>query len=211
MLSVRLRQGYEEMVDSGEWVRPLSVQQRIGRLLGRKAGRILGTVPDLLCFRVPRLPDSVRVLSGRFGAEFDQLWEACRDSYQAVAQRGAAALNWRYREYPLAEYHVLCSRSAAGELRGYAVIQFETRRQRRRGLVADLFFPADAAEAGCDLLDACVHFIRSGGGDEARCYATHPAMCALLQSRGFRKAPPRPTTVLGQLPGPLHATEGDGF
>ncbi|WP_246050156.1 GNAT family N-acetyltransferase [Aquibacillus sediminis] len=75
----------------------------------------------------------------KFDQTFDQLAERLRNRYPVQLVRDAAYLNWRYREHPDYQYHVL-GYYEKQELLGYLVYKIERNEQKgfTNGLIMDL-------------------------------------------------------------------------
>lgn len=80
-----------------------------------------------------------------FGAEHDALWTRLRPADAWASARGAARLNWRFRERPGAGYLAWNARGADGRLLGWAAAKVFDGPQGRVGDVLDLW-----AEPGAD-------------------------------------------------------------
>ena len=211
MLATRQRNGYKIVESSGYWIRNLSFTPRVARVMGRFLARLVGGLLNLALRKPPPPSPEVVTLAGDFDDAFDGLWEDAREAYPAITLRNQETLQWRYREKPDSEYSVIVFRKDRG-LRGYAVLETFTRRQRLRGKIVDLLTRRDDEEARRELLAAALAMHRANGADSVYCYATDATLIGSLKSLGFGpKRRPDPMTVLGELPESPYITEGDGI
>jgi len=139
---------------------PLRLDHRLRNQLGA-ASRIPATVGNLI-LRLRQWP-ALRHRStelvidehlGPFGEEFSQLDFAVRKANVIRGRRSATHLNWRYRQDPLQEYHVLTARRA-GELIALAVYSVSN----DVVTIVDLF-GRELAEAAASLLAAVIERFR---------------------------------------------------
>ena len=110
-----------------------------------------------LARRGPSIPRGLDMADheGRFGDEFTALDHRVKTAGAIRASRGAAELNWRYRDDPLSSYRVLAARRR-GELAGYLAFQVEP----EQITIADLFSTGepDVAVALLEsLIRRCAH------------------------------------------------------
>lgn len=110
------------------YVLPLRVDARF-RNRFRFASDMSAAIGNLLlrAYRLRSLSSRAKGLEiaehhGPFGDEFSRLDAAVKDARTIRSQRGAAQLNWRYREDPLQDYVVWTARHE-GELLGYVVFR----------------------------------------------------------------------------------------
>ncbi len=105
---------------------PLRVDRHIDKLLGfpaplpAAAANLLLRAHRRISF--PAQPGDLDVCEyvGRFGDEFTELDEALKNPNAIRCRRNAEQLNWRYREDPLQQFHVLTARRK-GELIAFLV------------------------------------------------------------------------------------------
>jgi hypothetical protein len=133
---------------------PLRVDRRLRKQLGI-ASKVPAAAGNLV-LRLRRCPVLQRrsnglVIddhSGSFGDEFSHLDRVVAKPEIIRSQRSAAHLNWRYREDPLGQYHILTARRA-GELVAFVVCCESSHNIS----IVDLF-GRDLAEASISLLAA---------------------------------------------------------
>ena len=166
--------------------RPDLVVRRLSRLrvirsLLRTAGGAAIAAHHLFIRRHTLRGVSVDVLS-RFDPEVDELFRRDDTGTLVVAERSSQLLNWRFSEAPGAPYRILAARRGR-TLVGYAV-GYESRPGRY--LIADIW----AQGLRQDVLGMLVAELVSRNQAQpdcqvTECYATHPALTAVLVSRGF--------------------------
>jgi hypothetical protein len=105
---------------------PLRVDQRLRKRLGAAskvpaaAGNLVLQLRRRQFFPLRSKEFVIEDHSGSFGEEFSHLDLSANQAGVIRGQRSAAHLNWRYRQNPLQQYHVLTARGA-GELAAFAV------------------------------------------------------------------------------------------
>jgi len=99
------------------------------------------------------------------GPEFDELWEAARCCYAAVAVRDRAWVAYRYAAAPGFDYRILLARAGSRPV-GYLVYRLMPDRGRWSAWIADVFTAAEDRAARFALLRyACVELRRAGARD----------------------------------------------
>jgi hypothetical protein len=118
--------------------------------------------------------------SGRFSDEFTALDRAMNSSNAVRACRGAAQLNWRYRDDPLNTYDVLTARSQ-GTLSGFVVFQLSA----RKITIVDLI-GAESPEVALALLNTVAHKYGASRDTMEACVSSESDAAAPLSRAGFR-------------------------
>lgn len=130
-----------------------------------------------------------------FGSWADTLWEQCRDEYDFLAVRSAAALEAGYPR-SFANLVRLRVQRDGGDLGWLCVLREDLARRDASpffgplvvGLLADgLAHPADAA----DVVAAGVDYLVAAGVDLIVSNQSHPAWCNALRASGFLPGPSR--------------------
>jgi hypothetical protein len=95
----------------------------------------------------------VRESDLHFGEEFDRLWEAVQSALPIAVERKKEYLNWRYAN-PCGYYHVFRA-EVDGQLRGFLVLAYHTRRALKTARVLDIL--STDPQVGTALVRACIH------------------------------------------------------
>lgn len=201
-MSTFRRLGKSASATMTRYARLIRTDGQLEKRLGGKARWLapLGNaLVDLGHWRWRRSPGlEIAVHHGRFGEEFSALDRRVAGGDGIRARRAAEDMNWRYRDDPLGEYHVLVA-CRKGEVVGHIVLTVSG----RAAFVVDLFGalgPEDAA----DLLDSGARLARNAGVESVHALiSSGDPLSATLRRCGFR---PRST-------GPLvvaHAAVGGG-
>jgi hypothetical protein len=85
------------------------------------------------------------------GRELDELWRRAKAAYRVIADRSAAALQWRFVRCPDVDYGFLAAWGSDQALKGYAV----TKRYRDELHIVDILAPA-AEQAFIELVGAVI-------------------------------------------------------
>jgi GNAT acetyltransferase-like protein len=134
---------------------------------------------------------SIELHKGRFGTEFDDLYERAGPRLGISVERSSDYLNWRYADHPQDKYEVLVARRG-GNLEGYLVFQ----QQDVTARVTDLI--AESAAVRGDLIRGMVELERA-----RKCEAINVAvlkshsLCAELGDLGFRARESVPAVFIG--------------
>lgn len=167
------------------YARLLRTDRQLAKHLGRPAARIapLGNAALRLGEWMRRGGSGLDIgpYEGRFDEEFTCLDGRLAGAERIRGRRAAEDLNWRYRDDPLGEYHVLAARRK-GELVGFAVLAVFG----GHGLVVDLhgmLSPTDAA----DLLDSSADVLRAADAESMQLLVSRDsALVTWLGRCGFR-------------------------
>ena len=122
---------------------------------------------------------------GDFGPEFDDLWKEIAPTFDMVAVRDRAFLNWRFRDCPNRRYTTLAARRG-GRLAGYVIVRAEDSGPFRRGFVVDVMAPRHDRGLFNRLLGAADSWFRNQGVVEATCTISHHReFRRMLRSNGY--------------------------
>ncbi len=178
------RLGLEANCRMATYVRVLKADRQVSRYFGNSAAsRAVAAVANSALALTTRRRTSARGVHiaahvGRFDEEFTELDRSTGDGASIRGRRFAEDLNWRYRDDPLNQYHVLTARRG-GELEAYLVLG-------RRG---DDFYVIDLAgrrwcETALELLQAAADFSRRSAAHTLRLILAEP----FRASRFLRRA-----------------------
>jgi hypothetical protein len=210
MLTIACRIGFEALPDSGNWVRRLSYQRPLQRVLGKTMGMVIAAGANLTIPKIVQPKLEVNTLQGDFDARFDRLWAQVKNEYGAITRRDAATLNWRYRQHPEASYTVL-TLETRGELRGYIVFSLLPSNKRLRAQIVDVLARSGDAEALNTLLAGALQQLRQQTVEKVKCYACGPPLSLALRQFGFElQLKDEPVIVRGLPIAELYVTRGDG-
>ena len=171
---------------------PVERAWRVGRRMldyeiVRVQNALVGSAAELTG-RGAALPDGVRAVE-RFGSEFDALGERCAADVAATALRGAAFLNWRYREHPRRSYRALVA-GAPGSPEGLAVWRRAALGPIELAFLVEWLVPTGADDAAAALLSGVAAEVRAAGLDALVLWCPEwSPWCADFQERGFRVQP----------------------
>jgi hypothetical protein len=210
MLTITYRIGFEALPDSGSWVRRLSYQRTLQRVLGKPVGMVIAAGANLTIPRLCQPKLAVDTLQGGFDARFDQLWAQVKNEFGAITLRDAATLNWRYRQHPETSYTVL-TLATSGELRGYIVFSLLLSNSRLRAQIVDVLTRSGDTEALNTLLAGALQQLRRQAVEKVECYACGPPLSLALKQFGFElQLKQEPVIVRGLPIAELYVTRGDG-
>lgn len=167
-----------------------SMQSRLGRGLGKLAGRILDA-----CARGPESklgdPRGFRLeLPQACSVDFDALWVRARPGYAACLERSSRFLNWRIFECPTRHLSLAALRDGGGQLRGYAVWHVEAySRHVSCAVLRDLFTAADDADARRALLCLLMRHWRRLGMSWVNLELASPQLTPLFAGLGCERLP----------------------
>lgn len=177
------------------------LERRIGRAAVRLApiGNALVRLGHWRWRRSPGL--DIAVHEGRFGEEFSALDRRVPADDGIRGRRAAEDLNWRYRDDPLGDYHVLVAHRR-GELVGLAVLAVSD----RAAFVVDLF-GALAPDDSADLLDSGARVVRDAGVESVHAVVSSGnPLAGSLHRCGFRLRSTGPLVVAYASIGGRHRT-----
>jgi GNAT superfamily N-acetyltransferase len=200
MLPVYRRLGLEPSGYLRRLARPLRFEPRLPEAMPRtlaSAITLVGNAAWTLLDRGRPTPDEVDVLaqSAPFDEEYSLLAAQWGSLWGFCLKRSAGYLNWRYRQAPHRQYHVLAARHR-GALAGYAVLE----RDGDLGWIVDLFAADDANTVLALVAAAVSHFRRDEVASATVALPDGHRWGRLLVRLGFR---PRETS-------PFVACRGDG-
>lgn len=171
---------YQKVVDAQAVAR-----RRLGPRLGALAAPLLALGLRVRFGRPPRPSADVEVRPATgFGPEYDALWRRARASYAMCVAKGAAYLEWKYRQCPHRRYDVVEARRA-GELTGFAVTRLDDYRGLRLGWIVDLFADANDHATKHALLARVLADFRAAGVARAQCYTMNAPLAGDLRRFGF--------------------------
>ncbi len=123
------------------------------------------------------------------GPDFDWLWQALRDSYEALVVRDRAWVAYRYVEAPGLGYRLLLARRA-GQPVGYLAYRLTAHDDRLIGWIADLFTAPGDIAARAALLRGAVRRLHAEGAESVRVFVgERTPLIRSLQRAGFWRAP----------------------
>ena len=105
-----------------------------------------------------------------------------------AVRRDQAYVTWRYLNRPGVTYDLIALH-VQGRLEGVAVLRQRLQRNRRIGLIVDLWGSRECLAA---LVDHAVHRFWEQGSDAVHVFATHGELAGILRAARFR---PKPSTV----------------
>lgn len=174
------RLGLEANCRMATYVRVLKADRQVSRYLGNGgAARAVSALANSVLALTTRRWTSARGVHiaahvGRFDEEFTELDRATRDGASIRGRRSAEDLNWRYRDDPLNQYHVLTARRG-GELEAYLVLD----RRGEDSYVIDLA-GTHSCETVLELLQAAADCSRQSSAHTLRLI-----LAESFRSRGF--------------------------
>jgi hypothetical protein len=127
-MSTFRRLGIQPNCKVARYALPLRVDSQLRKRLGAAsvvpaaAGNLLLRLHRLSAWKTRARNLEVSDHRGAFGEEFSKLDEAVKGPNAIRGRRGAAHLNWRYREDPLKRYEILTARRK-GELIAFAILR----------------------------------------------------------------------------------------
>jgi hypothetical protein len=166
------------------------VRRRYGRLAGLLATPLSAPYAWRVRRRKPIASGIQVVPASSIGAEYDDLWERARGSFDMCVRRDAAYVRWRYRDTPHKRYDILEARSD-GRLTGFAVSRHEDLRGIRLGWIVDLFAPSDDRATRDALLTAVMRAFVRARVARVQILCTSEALAADLGRHGFFKGQAR--------------------
>ena len=122
----------------------------------------------------------------------DAVWTSFKSSVEAVADRGASFVRWRYAR---SERYVPIGAWSDEGLVGWAVVRTPapSTSDRLAGVavasLSDLVFPVDRLRAGLALVEEAERLAHDLGADALLCSGSHPCLEDVLRRRGFLTVP----------------------
>jgi GNAT superfamily N-acetyltransferase len=128
----------------------------------------------------------VRRLEAGFGKDYDELWNRVAGSFDFIAERSSAYLEWKFRSVPHVRYDIVeARRGEGGELLGYAVLRMTERNGVPLALLVDwLLDPEDRATAFA-LLDAAIEWARQRDAARIQTFTFDERLASALAFKGF--------------------------
>ncbi|MGE4093506.1 MAG: hypothetical protein AB7G75_21995 [Candidatus Binatia bacterium] len=182
------RLGMQESCYLDRYARPLRVNRRLEKFLGRNVvtACIAGLANHLLALRRGRNPVmhgvEVAEFEERFTEEFSVLDTVLGPVFPIHGRRRAEDLNWKYRDDPSYNYRVWTARRR-GELVAFAIIAIDGHEAR----IADLFGYDDSTL--CYLLEEIVDFVHKHGSIETihALISEYASQRAILEAADFQQ------------------------
>lgn len=163
-------------------------RRRVGDALARPAGALLRLGLWLLHPESGVRESRVGVSPiEEFSADYDGLWERCRDGYAMCARRDRAYLNWKYVACPTRRYALREARRD-GVLSGFTVFRHEEYRGLPLGWLIDVFAHPEDHETKDALIASALAELREAGVARVQAFSMNAALAEDLLRRGFLRA-----------------------